>query len=1213
MRLPKISLPTFNGAVKKWPEFIATYNALIHESTLLSYIEKYHYLVSVLRDDALSLIKTFPVASEHYLSAYKALKSRYEDKRELAFTCWRDILNINFKTSNAQDFRRALDTIDENLTILKTLNLPTDKWDFVLCYNVLAKLDNKLRREFEEKHTDIELPQYNLLRAFLHSKGEAAIRDTHFAAVTNKTANVSKETPGTSQKSQRHNATHSLVAPAVTTNNKGAGDKANQAKSANYSGTSRLIRKCAYCRNEHHISACKDYLAKTVDERMAVASEKKWCYNCLNASHSVRDCTSIFSCRHCKRKHHTLLHREQAASNSSSTNKPPSSTALVAKDSLAQSDSTLNSTVLLATALVQICDASGEFHSFRALFDTGSQNNFLTARAAQQLGLETKSGNINVYGLGGSPASISGVVECDIGTNHDIKFRLEMFVISSICGDQPIARLNTTGWDGVKTLPLADPGFDIPGPIDVLLGADVFAESLLEQRLKGGACQPRAFNSVFGWLLLGKSRLASSSLLGVAPPIVDNSLNTIVQRFWEIDNVPHSSRLTPEDQLCENSFLNNHYRDETGRYVVCLPFRDNDEPVFEGSRVIALRRFHAIERRLSRDHNLKQQYVEFMTDYIERGHMTLVPTKQMGLGKYYIPHHCVLRPDSATTKLRVVFDASAKDSNSKSLNDMLLTGSKLQSNIVEILLHFREHEVVFMADVRQMYRQINIAPHHRDYQRILWRAHADEPLQEYMLNTVTYGVSSAPFLACRSIRQLANDEGHKYPKAKNILTSDIYIDDVISGSSTLTEARETKRQLIALFGLGSFELRKWISNRPELLSDLPAEACLSEAFTFTETEDTTVKVLGLKWEPASDSFVFNVNSSFLPCTKRTILSKVARIFDPLGFLSPLTIKVKCLLQRLWVLGLSWDETPSPEIIAQWDDFSYQLPQVRALKVPRKYAIDGAQSYEIHGFCDSSEVAYGAVIYLRVIESDGSIRVFLICAKARVAPLKRQSIPRLELCGAMLLADLVKFVKDSLRIPIHDIYLWCDSTVTLAWLRAPSSRWVTFVANRVSYIQDIVPTEKWRHVPSATNPADVCSRGQSPQELLHNALWWAGPAWLSQPQSEWPIDNSKNHLNDNMVLAEQHVISILQSRNQLPRIFRKLSPFLDEQGILRVGGRLARSGLEFEHKHPALLPKKSALTSAPIGTRGSPPRMRNAAGATKRHSGGKGRFFFVTGS
>ncbi|XP_061716620.1 uncharacterized protein LOC133524551 [Cydia pomonella] len=850
----------------------------------------------------------------------------------------------------------------------------------------------------------------------------------------------------------------------------------------------------SFCGEEHHISACKAFLAKSVDERMAVTTERKWCYNCLNASHSVRQCTSIFSCQKCKRKHHTLLHREQAASNPEPSGEKSSSVVLLAKEPLTPSNSPSNTTVLLATALVQIRDASGEFQTFRALLDTGSQNNFLTTHAAQRLKLKPTATSDGPCVLGGAPASVTGQVTCDIGAKDTVHFRLEMFVSPHICADQPIGRLNMSGWDDLKTLPLADPGFDIPGPIDVLLAADVFAESLLDQRLKRCVNQPRALNSVFGWLIVGKTRLASSSLLSVPSPNKDDSLNNIVQRFWEIDTVPHSSRLTPDEQRCENSFTNEHYRDETGRYVVCLPFKDNAEPVFEGSREIAVRRFHAIEKRLSRDPDLKQQYVDFMTDdYSESCHMSLMPAKN--------------------------------------------AAPKISSNNAEIPFHYREHEAASMANVHQLYRQITVAPHYRDYRRILWRANPDEPLQEYVFNTVPYGVSSAPFLACRTIQQLANNDGHKYPKAKTVLTSDIYVDDVVTGSSSLDDARDIKSQVIALFKLGSFELRKWVSNRPELLRDMPSEMCLPDAIAFTEAEVTTVKVLGLKWEPASDSFVCNVQPSNQPCTKQTILSEVARIFDPLGFLSPLTIQAKALIQRLWILGSSWDETLPPEIVSQWNSFFHQLPQSRDLNIPRKFAIEGIQSYQLHGFCDSSEIAYGAVVYLSITEPDGSIRVHFVC--------------RIHM----------------LRLPVREAYFWCDSTVTLAWLRAPSSRWVTFVANRVSHVQDIVPTACWRHVPSGTNPADICSRGQLPRELLTNSLWWAGPERLSQSPSEWPSDLSKDRNNDNVVLSQQRRCSI--ARDKRPKtINRTAGRRVKEEKVINV-----RRTSHIERIPPLLQPQR----------------------------------------
>lgn len=700
-------------------------------------------MISSLSDDPLLVVKAYPMTHEHYHSAYNSLVARYQSTRTLAFTCWRDILNIDFKCNNPREFQKSLDLFEENLIILKTLRLPIVNWDFVLVYHILSKLDIDLRRDFEEKHSDVELPTYDQLKCFLRSKCEALLRDTHFS----ESVKVTKPIPAAATKfaiaqhqPKRSTLSHSLVAAT------------DQPRNASVNKTSSYTSACSYCKEPHSILSCQAFLKKSIDERMTIATEKNWCYNCLKSSHQLKDCKSIFSCRTCKRKHHSLLCRPP-------TGQTPV-TSLVTRSSS-------DVTVLLATAIVQVKDASGNMQSFRALFDTGSQRNFITESAVKQLNLNVVNTTANVCGLGEAAAPIIGDVTCSIGTKNQVLYNLDMHVISKICGDQPIAHLNPSDWSHIKSLPLSDPGFDIPGPIQLLLAADVFADSVLGQHVKGGVNQPTAFNSRFGWLLLGKTCLSSSALLHSMPDI-DNELNSLVQRLWEFDSLPNSSTLTPDEMLCEQKFKTDHYRDPSGRYVVRIPFKDDSEPTFEGSRDIALRRFHSVERRLSRDPHLRFQYVDFMSDYMERGHMSLVPADEISLGRYYIPHHCVTRPESETTKLRVVFDGSAKDSRSVSLNDAQLIGPKLQPNILEILLRFREHNVVFMADVRQMYRQLLISPEQRDYQRIFWRASLSEPLKEYRLNTVTYGLASSPYLACRTMRQLAEDEGDTYPLAKQI-------------------------------------------------------------------------------------------------------------------------------------------------------------------------------------------------------------------------------------------------------------------------------------------------------------------------------------------------------------------------------------------------------------------------------------------------------------
>ncbi|XP_059045891.1 uncharacterized protein LOC131841587 [Achroia grisella] len=1237
IKLPKISLRTYSGHIKEWAEYIDIFNSLINDCPSLNNLEKFHYLRSSLSGEALALIRSYPVTGEYYHDAYSALVNRYKNKRDLAFTCWREILNVEFKINNVKDFRRSLDMIDENLNILKQVNLPVQQWDFILIYHLLSKLDTKMRREFEEKYSNIEIPSYKLVSEFLHSKCEAHSRDTHFTEQKphSNSRDLSNVHAGTH--TRRVNVSHTLVAT-------------NESKTGMVTGASSSVVRsvsssCPFCSQSHSIGSCKSFLEKSVDERMAIVNEKRWCYNCLKSSHQLKTCNSVFTCQKCKRRHHTLLHRE--VTNSSNTS------------SLLTQNSSVNTTVLLATALVTVKDSFGNNNTFRALFDTGSQNNFITEEAVNRLNLNVLSSCSSISGLGDVSASISGLVRGIVGSlstnNTNVSFELDMHVIPKICGDQPIARLNTSGWSHIKSLDLADPGFDVPGPVDLLLGADIFADSLLTERLKGGPSQPPAFNSVFGWLLLGKTSLSGSSLVALQSKIQYDDLTKLVEKFWEIDNVPQANSFTPDDILCEKEYIATTHRNEHGRYVVHLPFKNSCEPVFSGSRDIAERRFYALERRLSRDPDLKRQYVEFMFDYLQSGHMSLVPTSEKRRGKYYIPHHCVVRPDSPTTQLRVVFDASAKDNLGQSLNDTLLIGPKCQTDITKVLLRFREHAIVFMADIRQMYRQIVISPTHRDYQRILWRSDSRQPVSEYKLNTVTYGVSSAPFLACRTLQQLACDEGDTLPLAKRAITYDIYVDDIVTGANNMIEARQVKSQVVELLKSGHFELRKWASNKPELLDDVLTEHCLVEAKSFTDEQPCTLKVLGLKWDPSHDVFVFHVKPLNKMCTKRSILSEVSRVFDPLGFLSPLTIHTKILIQQLWVAGIGWDETPPDDIVRTWNDYIQQLPSIQNLFVPRRCTIDHAVSYELHGFCDSSEKAYGAVIYLRVTDSSDRVHTFFVCSKARVAPLKKLSLPRLELCAAVLLVNLLKFVEEAYAPRINfSVTLWSDSTVVLSWLRSHSSKWTTFVANRVSHIQGIATIERWRHVPTNDNPADICSRGQLPRQLINNSLWWAGPTWLCKPHTEWPstpvfvketndstvlsevrrtatlLNQQMAHPNldpffedllnsdlsldaivdkvgftilrksefssDSVLTSEERYKSLyiivkyvqtlsfptelerIRSGQSLPKSFRKLNVFIDDQDVLRVGGRISRSGLEYEQKHPALLSSNNPFTS-----------------------------------
>ncbi|XP_033212421.1 uncharacterized protein LOC117170015 [Belonocnema kinseyi] len=260
--------------------------------------------------------------------------------------------------------------------------------------------------------------------------------------------------------------------------------------------------------------------------------------------------------------------------------------------------------------------------------------------------------------------------------------------------------------------------------------------------------------------------------------------------------------------------------------------------------------------------------------------------------------------------------------------------------------------------------------------------------------------------------------------------------------------------------------------------------------------DKNPKTLGLLWKSTTDDLRYSVNfPKPSNVTKRTILSLVSQIFDPLGIVGPAIVRARIFLQELWKVKLDWDENLPQKMHAEWIEFRDELDNLNQISVPRLILCNNPVKIELHGFCDASEKAYGASIYVRSMDDQGNVIVNLLCAKSRVAPLKHISLARLELCGALLLAEYFHKVNTSLDMKFDHSFFWCDSTITLAWIKGLSCKWETYVANRSTKIQELTKEGIWNHVSSSDNPADIISRGINPAGLLTSDLWWHGPAWL----------------------------------------------------------------------------------------------------------------------
>jgi len=348
-----------------------------------------------------------------------------------------------------------------------------------------------------------------------------------------------------------------------------------------------------------------------------------------------------------------------------------------------------------------------------------------------------------------------------------------------------------------------------------------------------------------------------------------------------------------------------------------------------------------------------------------------------------------------------------------------------------------------------MYRQINDHEEDWNFQRIFWH-NQKKDIESYQLTIVTYGLAYAPFLALRTLVQLIEDEGDKYPLAIPSLTKGIYIDDIFGSADSISEAQEIVHQLNSICMADGFPLQKWISNHPAVLESIsPEKQAKSISLQFNETAIT--HVLGLCFNTSTDAFNFSKTSSISTAmTKRTILSTIAKVFDLLGLLAPVTITAKIFIQELWSLKLGWDDPLPLPTSKKWTQFINLFQDIPKLQFPRWIRLTSEPDFEIHGFCDASQRAICATVYMRSSNQKKKVTTHLICSKTKVAPLKKLTIPRLELSGAVLLTKLVSRVSQILRPNCVPIFMWTDSAVVYTWINNHPSRKTSFIIEFVTF-------------------------------------------------------------------------------------------------------------------------------------------------------------------
>lgn len=1290
IKLPPINIPSFDGKMDSWPIFYESFKANIHLNESLNDSQKIQYLTGKLTGPALKIIAGIIPSGENYSSVWESLVKKYQDKRALGCHYMSILFNIKPATNNSASLNTFVETFDAAVSALEQLKFDALK-DFMLLNMAMRKIDSATAHAFESFVRDKEIPSYKDFIEF--TKSQVKILDR------------------TSSSTQSNRGPASAVELHLNSNNAKHNRPRNTYQSQTFiTSDGKGGESCLMCNKSDHqqLYKCPAFKSLPAKSRFDFVKSKRGCINCLSLSHTASHCNSTYTCKSCKKTHHTLLHLD-SNSNASSLQPPPNppapaavhfaqSLGAAAADAAtlpscshsqaldmnntvpanvslcARSDDTppLHSTnsprttVLLSTAQVNILNNDKQNMSVRCLIDNASQNNLITSACCAQLKLKPISlSNSFIKGIGSASQTVHGYVPLLVTTkDKKYSYNITALVVDNITDRMPSEYVDTSVVQHLVDLPLADPYWHIPGEVELILGAQLFPHLLLGGRVVAPPA-PSAIETVFGYILTGDAPTSNFNKNNTACTLQNINtatfftcssgvemrdrfdalhLNKTLTKFWEMEEMPTKGFLSPEDSQCEGIYTATVSRDATGRYCTALPFcRDPSE--LGDSRSVAVRRLLSLERKLQNP-ELRASYNEVVQDYIENDYLSEVPPDSEDYSQgYFIPHHAVVRRDKETTKVRIVLDASTKCHNDISLNDILHTGPNLQADIFVLLLNFRLFAIALAADIKQMYLRILLQPEHRKYQKILFRFDPAQPIREFQFNRVAFGLKCSPFLAMRTVRQLAIDERDRFPRAADVASHELYMDDLTTSVPTVDEGKSLSRELIDFFKSGGFHLTKWASNSPELLDAVPQSN--RAAIEFSDNEN--LKVLGLKWLPAQDIFTFSTAPIKETYTKRTILSSIARLWDVLGFAAPVILFAKLLIKELWLLKVDWDDPLPDYILSLFQRFNDQLPLLSACKIPRHLGVTIGCSTNIVAFADASLKAYGCVVYLHVTDSEGNVHVNLICAKSKVAPVKVVSLARLELCAAVLMSKLVRLIYEtySARTKIGNIFAFSDSKIALSWINSLPHRWDIYVSNRVAKCQENLDSRHFYHISGIENPSDCLSRGLLPEQLLSHPLWWYGPPWLCAPVSNWPITpflpeacetlpeyksktfvcsaskSAPGFLYDLMqkfsswnkiiriiayilifakilprneritasqlIIAERYLIRAVQgfhftqlihdlkTNKVISSPLRKLDLFIDEHGIVRVGGRLSNSNLPYEAQHPALLPKHDHVT------------------------------------
>ena len=1089
---PRPVIPDFDGDPLNYNAFAATFQAHI-TSRITSDSARLTYLIQYCNSEVRSLIDHYVGTAYGFERAWEKLYRYYGRPLIVASRCEEKLMAYprikNRDSVSLRDFARIM---DKALVQLEGIEHFTSLNSLGMLKGIVEKLPEKLPDDWLQWSFSI----------IEETKKEVTFRD--LAAFIRREADMASS------------VFSSCRWPAAT----GKGDlklKRYVISNTNIVSNEKTHEKsstanCKLCKEPHHISRCDKFLKLNYFRRLDLVKRKGLCFCCLNTGHMIGSCSTKEGCSvdGCKKpNHHSLLH--MPLKDSEGETRP------AVLHSICSCKEEKGRLPYLPVLPVKVKSGNKTLTTY-ALLDSGSQQTFCSSKLADSLGTSGPECSMEIKTMSQENKStvVKGKIVDILLQAYDSETQISLskvFVVKTLpvekCSVMEPSMLNS--WSHLRNLDL--PQLDDKS-VGLLIGTDHKTAMTPLNCLPGPEDGPDAVKTPLGWIIYGPN---SHFLCEKDDRAISNVLNIKIEQIY--DGPPLKDPNVSEIDCgltTKNSREDREAYDKMKRSVklvdghLQLPLLWKAEKVvLPESRKMADMRLMHLKRRLVKDESLRKKYAEVMQSYLLEGYAEVVPAKELqDSGRsWFLPHHHVINPKKPE-KLRIVFDCAAEEKG-VSLNNSLIQGPDLTNLLVGVLTRFREGPVALVADIRSMFHQVKVNNEDKNALKFLWWKECDFTKQPDVCRVTVhlFGSKSSPSCASFALRHTAELFKDQYSaRAVKAVQRNFYVDDFLFSAATLEEGRSTAREVAQMLSKVGFVLTKWITNTPKALEDFPTDACAKFDKSVSVSSERREQVLGIHWNVKSDQFVVEVQLSQKPFTRRGLLSLLSSIFDSLGFVAPLLTQPKQWLRDL--KDQEWDEEVSQEIKEQWQKWMNSFLALKDLSISRCVMSADSEPVicELHHFADASQMAYGAVSYLRTVHGNGSICCSFLMEKGYLAK-DRRTVPQLELLAAVVAMKLNALIKGELNLAITQSYFWSDSTSVLLSIRNRKRQFSVFVSNRLAEIErGSDPNNDWKYVPSGDNPADEVTKEMRATKFVKSGKWLKGPDFLKLPEEKWPSQN-----------------------------------------------------------------------------------------------------------